>query len=61
MSWMGAGGAGKDYTAGSSSDGNDAIAPGAGGGGCVGVAGTARAGGKGGPGCLIIMYWVDYA
>lgn len=60
VSWMGTGGLGLNYNGAASTDGNDATAPGAGGGGCVGVNGVARAGGKGGPGCLIVMYWVDY-
>lgn len=59
-SWMGNGGLGQAYDAGSGHDGPNAEAPGAGGGGCYGAS-SARVGGKGGPGCMIAMHWVEYA
>jgi hypothetical protein len=58
-SWMGNGALGQAYDAGGNHTGVDAEAPGAGGGSGYGTS-AARSGGKGGPGCMIVAYWVDY-
>lgn len=57
-SWMATGGLGQNY-GGAGFNGLDAYGPGAGGGGCGGATGTNQQGGKGGPACLVVMYWKE--